>query len=52
MFDKSKLVILVCGTNIKPYDNNWRECERTWIPELRKLGYNVMVAFGLPSLEN
>jgi len=52
MLDKSKLIILVCGTNIKPYDSNWRECERTWIPELKKMGYNVMVSIGLPSLEN
>lgn len=52
MFDKSKLIILVCGTNIKPHDSNWRECERTWIPKLRELGYNVMVSIGLPSLNN
>ena len=52
MFDKSKLIILVTGTNTKPYDKNWKECESTWIPELRKLGYNVKVAIGLSSLTN
>jgi hypothetical protein len=50
MFDKSKMVILVTGTTIEPYAQNWKECERTWIPELRKLGYNVMIAFGNPKL--
>ena len=52
MFDKSKLIILVTGTNIAPYDKNWKECQSTWIPELRKLGYNVKVAIGNPDLEN
>ena len=52
MLDKSKLIILVTGTNIKPYDKNWKECERTWIPELRKLGFNVMVAIGIPTISN
>ena len=49
--DKSKLIILVTGTTIEPWDQNWKECEATWIPELRKLGYNVMVAIGNPDLE-
>ena len=52
MFDKSKLIILVTGTNTKPYDKNWKECESTWIPELRKLGYSVKIAIGIPSLTN
>ena len=49
--DKSKIIILVTGTNIKPYDSNWKECESTWIPELRKLGYRTMIALGDDSLE-
>lgn len=49
--DKSKLIILVTGTTIEPWDQNWKECEATWIPELRKLGYNVMVAIGNPDLD-
>jgi hypothetical protein len=49
--DKSKLIILVTGTTIEPWDKNWKECEATWIPELRKLGYNVMVAIGNPDLD-
>jgi len=51
MFDKSKLMIMVTGTTIEPWDQNWKECESTWIPELRKLGYTVMVAIGNPNLE-
>jgi hypothetical protein len=27
--DKSKIIILVTGTTNKPYDKNWKECERT-----------------------
>ena len=51
MFDKSKLIILVTGTTIEPWAQNWKECELTWIPEIKKLGYNVMVAIGNPDLE-
>jgi hypothetical protein len=51
-FDKSKLIILVCGTNNSPHDANWKECERTWVPELKSMGYKVMTSFGLPSLNN
>jgi hypothetical protein len=52
MFDKSKMMILVTGTTIEPYDSNWKECNNTWIPELRKLGYHIMVAIGDPNLKN
>ena len=51
MFDRSKIMILVTGTTIAPWDQNWKECEMTWIPELRKLGYDVKVAIGNPDLE-
>jgi hypothetical protein len=51
MFDKSKIMILVTGTTLEPWDQNWKECESTWIPELRKLGYEVKVAIGNPDLE-
>ena len=51
MFDKSKLIILVTGTTIEPWAQNWKECKSTWIPEIKKLGYNVMVAIGNPNLE-
>jgi hypothetical protein len=50
--DRNKIVILVTGTTIEPYANNWRECVSTWIPELRKFGYTVMVAIGNPELES
>ena len=49
--DKSKLIILVTGTTIEPWAQNWKECEATWIPELRKIGYNVMVAIGNHDLD-
>jgi hypothetical protein len=50
--DKNKIIILVTGTTNKPYDKNWKECERTWIPELRKLGYEVKVAIGNAKLKD
>ena len=46
ILEKNNIIILVTGTNTKPYDSNWKECENTWIPELRKLGYDVKVAIG------
>lgn len=52
MFDKNKLIILVTGTNIHPHNNNWIECQRTWIPKLVEVGFNVMIAIGIPSLTN
>ena len=35
MFDKSKLIILVTGTTIEPWAQNWKECNSTWIPEIK-----------------
>ncbi len=49
---RKRIVIMVTGTNIEPYDKNWKECYNTWIPELKKLGYNVLVALGNPNIEN
>jgi hypothetical protein len=49
---KREMIILVTGTTIEPYAQNWKECSHTWIPILRALGYNVMVAIGDPNLEN
>ena len=51
MFDIGNIIILVTGTTIEPYSENWKECESTWIPELRKMGYKVMVTLGNPDLE-
>ena len=50
MFDRSKIMILVTGTTIEPYAQNWKECNTTWIPELRKLGYTVKIAIGNPKM--
>jgi hypothetical protein len=52
MIDKSKIIILVTGTTIEPHAQNWKECSNTWIPELKKMGYNIMVAIGDPNLES
>jgi len=49
--DRSKVIILVTGTTIEPHDANWKECLRTWVPELRNLGYNVMISIGDKYLE-
>ncbi len=48
---RSEMIILVTGTTIEPYAQNWKECYETWIPELRKLGYTVMIAIGNPKLK-
>ena len=42
---------MVTGTNIEPFSNNHRECERTWIPELRNMGFRVITAVGNPELD-
>jgi hypothetical protein len=47
---QKKVVIMVTGTLIEPYDKNWRECEATWIPELRNLGYRVISVVGNPDI--
>jgi hypothetical protein len=52
ILEKENIIILVTGTNTKPYDSNWKECEKTWIPELRKLGYNIRIAIGNPKLKD
>lgn len=49
---RKRIVIMVTGTNIEPFDKNWKECYNTWIPELKKLGYTVLVALGKPDIEN
>jgi hypothetical protein len=49
---RKKIMIMVTGTDVEPYDKNWKECYSTWIPELKKLGYNVMVALGNPDIDN
>lgn len=47
---QNKVVIMVTGTLIEPYDSNWRECEATWIPMLRNLGYRVISVVGNPNI--
>ena len=50
--DKSKLLILVTGTTLEPHNKNWKECESTWIPILRNMGYTVKIALGIPSIQH
>jgi hypothetical protein len=45
------VVVMVTGTNIKPFDNNHKECEATWIPRLREIGFRVIVAVGNPEID-
>ena len=39
-----KVVIMVTGSYAKP--DNHKECEKTWIPLLRKMGFKVLIALG------
>ena len=48
--DRSKIIILVTGTMNSPWDSNWKECASTWVPLVRKLGYDVKIAIGDPSI--
>jgi len=47
---QKKVVIMVTGTLIQPYDKNWRECEATWVPLMRQLGYKVISVYGNPKI--
>jgi len=46
-----EVVIMVTGTTIEPYDKNHKECERTWIPKLREMGFKVITVVGNPQLD-
>ena len=46
-----KVVIIIAGTNNQPWDQNWKECERTWAPKLREMGFKVLVAVGNPDID-
>jgi hypothetical protein len=39
-----KVIIMVTGSHRKP--DNHKECEKTWIPLLRKMGFKVLTALG------
>jgi len=45
-----RVVVMVTGSNVEPHDKNWKECERTWVPKLRELGYKVIIAVGNPDV--
>jgi hypothetical protein len=51
--DKNKVIILVTGfKELEPWNENWKECERTWVPLVRELGYDVKISFGDTSIED
>ena len=44
--NRSNVIILVTGFKERePWNSNWKECERTWVPLVRKLGYDVKISF-------
>jgi hypothetical protein len=43
--DKSKIVIIITGSQVDGWDKNWQECLFTWIPLVRQLGYHVKISF-------
>jgi hypothetical protein len=45
-----KIVIMVTGSHRK--SENHIECEQTWIPKLREMGFDVFVALGNVDVEN
>ena len=47
---QDRVVIMVTGTTIEPFSNNLKECERTWMPKLRELGYKVISVIGNPDI--
>jgi hypothetical protein len=49
-FMNKKIVIMVTGSHRK--SENHIECEQTWIPKLREMGFDVFVALGNVDVEN
>ena len=48
-----KVIILVTGSKeLEPWNSNWKECERTWVPLLRELGYDIKISFGDSNIED
>ena len=51
--NRSNVIILVTGFKERePWNSNWKECERTWVPLVRKLGYDVKISFGDPTIDD
>ena len=49
---ENNIIILVTGCKTEPWNSNWKECERTWVPLLREIGYDVKIAFGDPTIKD
>jgi len=50
--DRSKILLIVTGSNVSPWDKNWMECANTWIPLLKQLGYHVKVSIADENLDD
>ena len=47
----SKTLITIPGTWNSPHSKNWMECEFTWVPKLRKMGFDVIYLMSNPHLD-
>lgn len=45
-----EVIIMVTGSHLRP--ENMKECERTWIPKLRELGFTVLISMGNLEVDN
>jgi hypothetical protein len=50
--ERSKVLVMVIGSNVSPWNKNWIECSQTWVPLLKQLGYHVKISFGDEHLDN
>lgn len=50
--DRSKVILIITGSNVSPWDRNWMECANTWVPLLKQLGYHVKVSIANEHLDS
>lgn len=46
-----KTLITVTGTWVESHSKNWIECESTWIPKLREMGFEILILMSNPHLD-
>jgi hypothetical protein len=44
------VIVMVTGSHLRP--ENMKECERTWVPKLRELGFTVLLSMGNLEVDN
>ena len=44
-------LITIIGTWAESHSKNWIECESTWVPKLRELGFEVLILMSNPYLD-